>query len=554
MATSSSTPTFSELGLRPELVEALSAAGFSASTEVQAQAIPMVLAGRDLMVQSRTGSGKTLAFALPTLHRLDPAARGVKILVVAPTRELANQVAAVYAKVGRVQGIRVATLTGGMPYGDQLRALRQGVQVIVGTPGRLNDHLDRGSLDLSGVATFVLDEADEILDMGFQEDLEKLMQALPAERQTVMFSATLSEEIERIARKALRNPERLRLSQGMEASSTLTHAFYEVQKDSKYEAMVNLLHTERPPLAMVFCHTKADTEELWRKLSDEGFKVGYLNGNLPQATRSTTLEAFRRHQITLLVATDVAARGIDVRGITHVFNYDIPRGVETYIHRSGRTGRAGHEGLVVNLVTPFDRAKVRGLIRDAKLTADFRPVPQADEVKQRLRQVFFEDLVTRIEAAEFGDLGEFARELLENLDPTAVVTALLQDVEASTGRLAGGYEVELPKPMKLEVAERPVREKPARGVGRERRPKEAEGGMRRLRFSVGKADRMVPGYLVRMICDRAKIKGDAIGSITLQPRYSLVDVKSEVAEQVVTSLNGAVDDRGRRWFVSVDGH
>lgn len=551
MATTNSTPSFAELGLRPELVEALSTLGFAQPTDVQASAIPLVMGGRDLMVQSRTGSGKTLAFALPTLHALDPAARGVKILVVAPTRELANQVAAVYAKVGRTLGIRVATLTGGMPYGDQLRALRHGVQVIVGTPGRLNDHLTRGSLDLSGVETFVLDEADEILDMGFQEDLEKLMQALPTERQTVMFSATLSEEIERIARAALRNPERLRLSQGMEASSTLTHAFYEVHKDSKYEAMVNLLHTERPALAMVFCHTKADTEDLWRKLSDEGFKVGYLNGNLPQATRSATLEAFRRHQITLLVATDVAARGIDVRGISHVFNYDIPRGVETYIHRSGRTGRAGHEGLVINLVTPFDRAKVRGLVRDAKLTADFRSIPQADEVKVRLRQVFFEDMVYRIDAAEFGDLGEFARELLENLDPTAVVTALLQDVESSTGRLAGGYEIMVPKPMRQDVPERPVRDKPARGVGRERTPKGQETGMCRLRFSVGKVDRMVPGYLVRMICDRAKIKGDAIGSITLQPRYSLVDVRSDVAAHVISALNGTVDDRGRRWFVQM---
>ncbi len=550
MVTTNSPSSFADLGLRPELVESLTALGFAQPTDVQASAIPLVLNGRDLMVQSRTGSGKTLAFALPTLHYLSPDARGVKVLVVAPTRELANQVAAVYAKLGRSQGLKVVTLTGGMPYGDQLRGLRQGVQVVVGTPGRLLDHMDRGSLDLSGVETFVLDEADEILDMGFQEDLEKLMKALPSDRQTVMFSATLSEEIERIARAALRNPERLKLSKGMEASTTLTHAFYEVHKDSKYEAMVNLLHTERPPLAMVFCHTKADTEDLWRKLSDEGFKVGYLNGNLPQATRSATLESFRRHQITLLVATDVAARGIDVRGITHVFNYDIPRGVETYIHRSGRTGRAGHEGLVLNLVTPADRPKVRGLMRDAKLTADFRPIPQAEEVKKRLRQVFFEDMVYRIDAAEFGDLGEFARELLENLDPTAVVTALLQDVEGSTGRLAGGYEIAVPRAMSMEAPERPVREKPARGVGRERTPKSQETGMCRLRFSVGKADRMVPGYLVRMICDRAKIKGDAIGSITLQPRYSLVDVRSDVADHVMKQLNGAVDDRGRKWFVT----
>lgn len=545
------TPSFDTLGLRPELLEALSAQGFTTPTEVQAQAIPAVLTGRDMMVQSRTGSGKTLAFALPTLQRLESREGGPKILAVAPTRELATQVAAVYTRFARTMGMRVATLTGGMPYGDQLRALNRGAQIIVGTPGRLNDHLDRGSLDLSGCETVVLDEADEILDMGFQEDLEKLLGALPKERQTLLFSATLSDEIEKIGRSYMQSPQRLGLSKGMEASATLTHAFYEVGKGSKYEALVNLLHTEQPHLAILFCHTKAETEDLTRRLTEEGFKVGYLNGNLPQSTRTATLDAFKHHQITLLVATDVAARGIDVRGISHVINYDIPRGVETYIHRSGRTARAGQTGTALNLVTPFDRAKVRGLIRDANLQADWRPAPQAVDVRAKLRDRFFEELRVRIDADESTDLREFAESLVACFEPTALVAALLQDVQAASARLSGGYEVEVPTPQR----ERPMREPSAKKprTHAEREPRErlnrAEGGMSRLRINIGKADRIVPGYLVRKICDAGKIKGEAIGAILLHTRYSLVDIRADLAPQVLAALNGFVDDRGRKWNV-----
>ncbi len=545
--------TFADLDLRPELKEVLSKMGLTNPTEVQQQSLPRVLTGRDLMVQSRTGTGKTLAFVLPSLQRFDSEAKGVQILVIAPTRELATQVGAVFARVGRPLGVRIATLTGGVAYGEQLKALRQGAQVIVGTPGRLNDHLTRGTLDLSSCQTVVLDEADEILDMGFQEDLEKLLGALPKERQTLLFSATLSEGIERIARGYMRNPESLGLTSGMEASTTLTHALYEIAKTSKYEALVNLLHTEQPELAITFCHTKAETEELSKRLADEGFKVGYLNGNLPQALRSETLESFRKRQITILVATDVAARGIDVRGITHVINYDIPRGVETYIHRSGRAGRAGQPGLVLNLITPFDRSKIRNIIAEAKLTAETRVVPQGDAVMQKLREKFFENLVNRIDANEFDDFREFAAGLLENLDPTSLVAALLQDVQTHTGLLAAGYEVEILKPKRgtdrADRPERPLRDKPKRGE-RERGPREMEAGMTRLRVGLGKADRMQPGYLVRMICDRAKIKGETIGAISLFARYSLIDVRSDVAGKVLSALRDYSDDRGRRWTVT----
>ncbi|MGE5708116.1 MAG: DEAD/DEAH box helicase, partial [Bacteroidota bacterium] len=312
--------SFAAMELRPELLEALAKMGFTTPTDVQAQAFPRVASGQDLMVQSRTGTGKTLAFVLPALERLDGGEKGVKVLAIAPTRELATQVGAVFGKMGRSMGIRVATLTGGAAYGEQIRTLRSGAQVVVGTPGRLCDHLERGTLVLADCATVVLDEADEILDMGFQEELEKILDALPNQRQTLLFSATLAPGIESIARRYMHNPERLGLSVGLEASQTLSHSFYEVGADSKYEALVNLLHVEQPELAILFCHTKAETEEVAQKLGVEGFKSGYLNGDLPQALRTKTLDAFRTRQISLLVATDVAARGIDVRGISHIIN------------------------------------------------------------------------------------------------------------------------------------------------------------------------------------------------------------------------------------------
>jgi ATP-dependent RNA helicase DeaD len=535
------------MGLRPSLSDALNAQGYHEPTDVQAQAFPLVTSGRDLMVQSRTGTGKTLAFVLPLLERLDTARPGVQILVIVPTRELANQVAAVFAKTGKAMGVRVATLTGGAGYGDQLRALDRGAQVVVGTPGRLCDHLGRETLDLSGCTTVVLDEADEILDMGFQEDLEKLLSALPAERQSLMFSATLAEGVEAIARRYLRDPERLGLSEGMEASTTLTHLVYEVTHASKFEALVNLLNVEQPELAILFCHTKAETEQLSERLAAEGFRVGYLNGDLPQPLRTKTLEAFRRRAITLLVATDVAARGIDVRGITHVVNMGIPRNVETYIHRSGRTGRAGRPGQVVNLVSPLERSKMRAIVQGAELEVERRPIPQAADVRKRVRERFFESLVVRTDADDFGELKDFAQDLLSNLDPAALVAALLQDIQSSQGPLAAGYDVQVPSATRVKP-EKPLRDKPKR-ADRVRPDSAQEAGMVRLRINVGKANRVLPGYLVRLICDRAQITGNSIGAIALFAHHSLVDVKREVARQVIESLSDFKDDRGRRWSV-----
>ncbi len=557
MTDNGSSLSFGDLGLSEDLIESLDRNGIREPLEVQRRAIPLVLDGRDLLVQSRTGTGKTLAFVLPLLQRVDPEYGFPQALVVAPTRELANQVGAVFARIGRSLGIRTATLTGGVPYGEQLQALRHGVHVVIGTPGRLCDHIDRRTLSLKSCEFVALDEADEILDMGFQEDLEKILESLPAKRQTLLFSATLADEIERLAHRYMRQPERLSLSSGLKAAATLRHVVCEVNRAAKYESLVNLLHVEQPELALVFCHTKLDTEDLARRLLAEGFKVGCLNGNLAQAVRSSTLESFRQHEITVLVATDVAARGIDVRGITHVFNYDIPANVENYIHRGGRAGRAGHEGRVLNLVAPADRRKIQTIVSAAQIRIENRLVPRGNEVRKTLRDKFFETLANRIEAGALDDFREFAAELLENLDAAALVSALLQDVQAGTGHLAAGYDIEPPGRSVRKQAERDAKRppeptaSPSRERNRSRTERAVEDGMVRLRVSVGKGERLLPGHLVRVICSKAQIAGSAIGAISLLPHHALVDVQQDVARKVVAALDCSRDEQGRSWSVTV---
>jgi len=552
--------SFADLGVRPELMDALARQQIAVPTEVQHEAWARVQSGKDWIVQSRTGSGKTLAFVLPLLQGLSSEGTGVEVLVVVPTRELAHQVAAVATKLGRTIGVSVATLTGGEAYRDQGRALDRGARIVVGTPGRLLDHLNRGSLDLTRCRTVVLDEADEILDMGFQEDLEKLLGSLPVERQTLLFSATFDERVERVASGYMREPGRLALSSGVAASTTLVHQVLEVHATQKTESLINWLHVTRPTLVVVFCHTKATTAEVAARLTREGFRAAHLSGDLAQAARHSTLEAFRRREVPILVATDVAARGIDVRGISHVVNLDMPRGAETYVHRSGRTGRAGQDGTVVNLVTPHDRSKIRNLEREGQITFEVQELPSAARVAEVSRQRMFEDLALRIEADEPGAFRDLARELLANLDTEGVVACLLEDWHAATGRLSAGYDVKSPTRDRRDRPDRAPRSPKASSRddrrGEDRRAdrmqkrqdtRTPEVGMSRIRVGIGKFDVKGPGHLVRVICEGAGIPGSAVGMIALQPKQCWVDVKTELADRVVEALGRHVDEKGRTW-------
>ena len=514
---------FAQWELRPELVAALAEQGITVPTPVQQRCWPLVQAGRDLLVQSRTGTGKTLAFGLPILERLTQGPGPVEALVVLPTRELAMQVA---NALGRL-GVSPALLYGGGAYSEQLRALRSGARIVVGTPGRLCDHLTRGTLDLSGCRTLVLDEADEILDLGFADELDRLLEALPSERQSLLFSATLAPDMQALAARTLRNPETVAVSTGLSVAVEIRHVAYEVHREFRSDALSNVLYVERPDLAIIFCHTRAETEELAERLRGDGFQAAALHGDMAQAERTRTLNSFRRRQLRLLVATDVAARGIDVRGITHVFNLAVPQSAETYDHRVGRTGRAGDHGMAVTFVAPRDAMRFRRLLAAAKVELEVRRLPQAEDVRRRLRESYHETMCRRLADGVDPGLRVLAEELLAYMEPVDALMALLGGDAAAAAVLGAGLEVPVPKPPRP-VA--PPARKPAGPPARR--------GACQIQISVGRRDGVITATLVRLLRGATGLPAHAFGSIVINPHSSVVEVPAQEAERIAHLLEG----------------
>ncbi len=349
------TTEFSLLNLRPQLVQAVVELGYTEPTPIQSGVIPVMLAGHDVIGQAQTGTGKTAAFALPLLHNLNSEQTQVQALVLTPTRELALQVAEAIQGYGRLQGVRVLAIYGGQQYGRQIGQLKRGVDVVVGTPGRLLDLIQQKKLDLSQIKTVVLDEADEMLSMGFIEDIEAILEQTPAQRQTALFSATLPPEIRRLADRYLREPQNITIQRPQLTVATITQRYYLVNETDKLAALTRLFEVEPVTSALIFARTRAGTGELANELSVRGFPAEALNGDLSQDAREQVLNRFRNNQIKVLVATDVAARGLDIDDISHVFNFDLPLDSEIYVHRVGRTGRAGKTGVAITLLTPSER-------------------------------------------------------------------------------------------------------------------------------------------------------------------------------------------------------
>ena len=353
------TETFNDLALHPGLVQVVTELGYAEPTPIQSAVIPVMLTGADVIGQAQTGTGKTAAFALPLLHNLQPDQHHVQALVLCPTRELALQVAQAVGEYGRTQEARVLAVYGGQPYGPQISRLKRGVDVIVGTPGRLIDLLDRKAIDLSHIQTIVLDEADEMLSMGFIEDIEKILAGTPAERQTALFSATLPAPIRRLADKYMHEPRYIQVQRDQVTLAAIEQRHYLVNQGDKLAALTRLFEMEKVTSALVFVRTRAGTGELANELTRRGFPAEALNGDLTQEMRERTLDRFRRNQVKVLVATDVAARGLDIDDISHVVNYELPDDPEIYIHRIGRTGRAGKTGIAISLVTPREKRLLR---------------------------------------------------------------------------------------------------------------------------------------------------------------------------------------------------
>jgi len=409
--------------------------------------------------------------------------------------------------------------------------LRAGARSVVGTPGRRCDHLSRGTLDLSTCRTLVLDEADEILDLGFADELDRLLEALPAQRQSLLFSATLAPDMQALAAKTLRNPETVAVSTGLSVAVEIRHVAYEVHREFRSDALSNVLHVESPELAIIFCHTRAETEELAERLRGDGFQSAALHGDMAQAERTRTLNAFRRRQLRLLVATDVAARGIDVRGVTHVFNLAVPQSAETYIHRVGRTGRAGDSGMAVTFVAPRDAMRFRRLLASAKVELQVRPLPQADDVRRRLRESYHGTVCRRLAEGVDPGLRVLAEELLAYMEPADALCALLGGDPAAQAVLGAGLEVPVPR---MPRAAAPVaRSNASRAAASPTGP-----GTRQVQVNVGRRDGLILATMVRLLRSATGMPARAFGSITLFPHSSVVEVRADEAERVAHLLEG----------------
>ncbi|MET7611504.1 DEAD/DEAH box helicase [Streptomyces seoulensis] len=541
---------FADLDLAPEVQRALTALGYEEPTPIQQEAIPPLLEGNDLLGQAATGTGKTAAFALPVIQRIaaEGKGKGPSALVLVPTRELAIQVSEAVHRYGTDLGVRVLPVYGGQPIGRQLRELQRGVDVVVATPGRALDHIARGTLPLDGLRTVVLDEADEMLDMGFAEDIDSILENVPDERQTVLFSATMPSRIDSMARKHLSDPVRVRIEREAPApgeAPRIRESAYIVGRAQKAAALGRLLDVESPEAAIVFCRTRDQVDQLSETLNGRGYRAEALHGGLSQEQRDRVMGRLRGGTADLLVATDVAARGIDVEHLTHVINYDVPSAPESYVHRIGRVGRAGREGVAITLAEPRESRMLKAIERATGRKVPLEKVPSVADLRARrlelTRAALYESLL------EDEDLERF-RVVVETLgdefDVMDVALAAVKLAHESGG--AAFDEEEIP-----ELAPRD-RDRGDRGRGGDRdrgqrgRPRgRTSPGMTRLFVGAGRSAGVRPQDLVGAIAGETRLSGRDIGAIEIADRFSLVEVPEEAADDVVRAMRGA-NVKGRR--------
>jgi ATP-dependent RNA helicase DeaD len=527
---------FSRFGLRPELLSALEALGYETPSPIQKGAIPELLLGRDLVGQARTGTGKTAAFGLPLLQRLDPEERRPQALVLTPTRELALQVAdAISGYAAHLPQIRVLPVYGGADFRDQLQHLRRGVQVVVGTPGRVMDHIRQGSFDLSGLRTLVLDEADEMLRMGFIESVEWVLDQLPERRQVVLLSATMPSEIRRLSNRYLQSPAEITIHSRKGEGSRIQQRFLVVQPQMKPTVLQRVLEAEGTGGVIIFARTKAVSLSLAEALEGQGHNVGLLNGDVAQSQRERTIQRLRDGQLDVLVATDVAARGLDVDRVGLVINYDMPFDGEAYVHRIGRTGRAGRSGKAIVFLTPRERRFLGDLERAVGETIAPMEVPTNASINQgRLNRLEtnLSDLLAqppfteeeRVLVSEL--LRRLARE--QGVEPERLA-------EAALGLALGGKPLLLKDERREPIAEATPKRRP-----RDSRPVESDTGpeahMERFRLEVGWRDRVRPGNIVGAIANEGGLTGRSIGRIRIYDSHTTVDLPRGISEEVVANL------------------
>ncbi|GAA4349886.1 DEAD/DEAH box helicase [Angustibacter luteus] len=549
--------TFADLGLRPELLDALAALGYEEPTPIQWAAIPKLVDGHDLLGQAATGTGKTAAFALPILQQLRSGDRGKapSAMVLVPTRELCMQVSEALHRYGRGLGARVLPIYGGQPIGRQLRELERGVDVVVATPGRAIDHINRGTLDLTSIAVVVLDEADEMLDMGFAEDLETILAATPEARQTVLFSATMPSRINGIARRHLREPVRIEIERAVPSSgqALVRQTAYVVARAHKAAALGRVLDVESPTAAIVFCRTREQVDELTETLNGRGYRAEALHGGMNQEQRDRVMGRLRAQTADLLVATDVAARGLDIDHLTHVVNYEVPAAAESYVHRIGRVGRGGREGVAITLAEPREHRMLKTIERATRQKISMEKVPTTADLRARrlelTRAALYESLLE-------DDLDRF-RVVVETLtDDFDVMQVALAAVKLAHEATSGGSDDDEPEIPEASVPAGDAGRRPAGRAGAAGasggagssgpRGRSAPGeGRARLYISLGRAAGIRPADLVGAIAGESRLTGRDVGSIEITERFSLVEVPASAADEVLEALR-ATRIKGRK--------
>ena len=524
--------TFSDLDLRPELVATVAKLGYDAPTPIQESLVPVLLAGRDAIGQARTGTGKTAAFALPVIQKIADQERGTpRVLILTPTRELAVQVSSAVYTYGTAFGIRALPITGGQPYGKQIQRIRRGVDVVVATPGRLVDLVGQGAIDLGAVRTVVLDEADEMFSMGFADDLDAIFDALPDDRQTALLSATMAPAVKRLAQRRLRDPETVSVTDGDRTAAAVEQRGYYVHGRDKLAALVRLLETEDVTSALCFVRTRAGAGRLAADLGRLGFAAEEISGELSQAQRTAVLERFRNQDVRILCATDVAARGLDIDHVSHVFNVDLPHDPEAYVHRVGRTGRAGRDGVALSLVTPQDRGLLRRVERAAGRAIPQAELPSVEDVEAVRAQRLAADVAASVDNVTDADRGLVLDLVADGRDPMEVAAAAFalarrERNEAPLVPIDAPGARRGPQNGQSHRPDRGGSHSAPRGGGR-------EAGYVQLVLDAGYDAGVRPGQVVSAIARTADVPGSVLGKIDIRDRQTLVDVQADVVDRVL---------------------
>ncbi len=500
---------FGEIALGKKTAAAITAMGFEEPSPIQSQTIPLVLTGKDVLGQAQTGTGKTAAFGIPIMERITEA-RQIQALVLTPTRELAIQVSEELAKIGKFKRIKTLPIYGGQAIERQIRTLKLGVQVVIGTPGRLLDHIRRNTIKLDHVKMLVLDEADEMLDMGFIDDIESILAHVPTERQTLLFSATMPAEIMRLANRYMKDRVTVTISKEQLTVPLIDQIYYETR--DKLDGLCRVLDSETVDRVIIFCRTKKGVDDLVASLSARGYISDGLHGDLSQTQRDRVMKKFRDGKLDILIATDVAARGLDIDHISHVINYDIPQDPESYVHRIGRTGRAGKKGVAITFIQPREYRQLKIIEKEVKTRILRRQLPSPADILERQTEVIKNQLTQTINRGGFDAYSSIIADLAADYDPIELAAAALKLFQE-------GYkeQVSLEKTQFANTG--------------------AEPGMVRLFINAGRAQRIQPQDIVRTIAEEADIEGSIIGVINIYDKFTFVEVPETVAERVLSVMN-----------------